>query len=59
MSLPKLVSQWPDFWRERFEERSGILMAELRIDRVVADDMAEKLTRIECAEHAETRSLFA
>jgi hypothetical protein len=41
-SLPLLIADWPQIWREAFEERAGIIENEARFQRSVAEKLAEE-----------------
>ena len=43
--LPAAVADWPADWRERFEERAGIMEYDGRLPRPEAERRAEALVR--------------
>ena len=45
MTLPAEISDWPEDWRERFEERAGIMQFDAGMSRIKAEWCAERDTR--------------
>lgn len=43
--LPQNVRDWPDMWKQLYEERAGILEHEAKFTRYVAEKLAEQDTR--------------
>lgn len=43
--LPQNVRDWPDIWRDRYEERAAVLQYEAKFTRYVAEKLAEQDTR--------------
>ena len=43
--LPKSIDEWPEYWRELYKERAGIMEYDGGIDRVTAEREAETLVR--------------
>lgn len=45
MILPAKIADWPVIWRERYEERAGIIEVYARFPRERAEKLAESDTR--------------
>jgi hypothetical protein len=41
-SLPLLIADWPHYWKELYEERAGIIEADARFQRSVAEKLAQE-----------------
>ena len=50
MQLPPDINDWPEFWRELYEERAGIIEFIANKPRVYAEIMAEKDIRRQAGE---------
>ena len=40
--LPRFVHDWPELWKERFEERAGIIEFQANLPRSIAEENAER-----------------
>ena len=54
MQLPLSVEDWPEFWRELYEERCGIIEFIANKPRVYAEILAEKDIRRQAGEERTT-----
>ncbi len=43
--LPPLIENWPEYWRELYEERAAIMEYDGGLDRVTAEIRAEAVVR--------------
>ena len=47
--LPLNLKDWPLLWKEMYEERAGIIEADARLPRAVAEKLAEEDIRKQAA----------
>ena len=50
MNLPAQIDRWPKLWRERYEERAGIIEFQANVSRGTAEIRAEQDVRKLAAE---------
>ena len=50
MNLPAQIDRWPKLWRERYEERAGIIEFQANVSRGTAEFRAEQDVRKLAAE---------
>ena len=43
--LPAKIDDWPEYWRDLYEERAGIMEYDAHMDKVEAERKAEEVTR--------------
>jgi hypothetical protein len=55
MQLPLNVEDWPEVWRDLFEERAGILEFEAHMQRLYAEELAQTDIRRQAAKIKENK----